>query len=170
MHSINTLFNISHMGIDGWPRYTSSVDVNEMPNPITPYVRVLDGFNPSDMAIRIVASGGITSVLALPGSANVIGGEAYAFKLRPRSTVSNEDMLVQANNTEDIEWRWMKMACGENPKVISYIFIEKKVYILNSNIAYLRKPLTHATFHPFGHGISFTKRINQGSNIEARAR
>lgn len=126
MHSINTLFNISHMGIDGWPRYTSSVDVNETPNPITPYVRVLDGFNPSDTAIRIVASGGITSVLALPGSANVIGGEAYAFKLRPRSTVSNEDMLVQANNTEDIEWRWMKMACGENPKVISYIFIEKK--------------------------------------------
>lgn len=119
---------ISHMGIDGWPRYTSSVDVNEMPSPITPYVRVLDGFNPSDKAIRIVASGGITSVLALPGSANVIGGEAYAFKLRPRSTISNEDMLVQANNTKDKEWRWMKMACGENPKVINNVFY-RKMYV-----------------------------------------
>ncbi|KAL7309228.1 hypothetical protein PS15m_011333 [Mucor circinelloides] len=134
----------SHMGIDGWPRYTSSVDVNEMPNPITPYVRVLDGFNPSDKAIRIVASGGITSVLALPGSANVIGGEAYAFKLRPRLTVSNEDMLVQANNTEDTEWRWMKMACGENPKRIygSLLHMQPSTRL---GMAYmLRKELTKA--------------------------
>ncbi|KAK4517463.1 uncharacterized protein ATC70_000800 [Mucor velutinosus] len=134
----------SHIGVDGWPRYTSSIDANEMPNPITPYVRILDGFNPSDNAIRIVASGGITSVLALPGSANVIGGEAYAFKLRPRSTVSNEDMLVQANNTEDTEWRWMKMACGENPKRIygSLLHMQPSTRL---GMAYmLRKELTKA--------------------------
>ncbi|GAN05479.1 amidohydrolase family protein [Mucor ambiguus] len=134
----------SHIGVDGWPRYTSSIDANEMPNPITPYVRILDGFNPSDKAIRIVASGGITSVLALPGSANVIGGEAYAFKLRPRSTVSNEDMLVQANNTEDTEWRWMKMACGENPKRIygSLLHMQPSTRL---GMAYmLRKELTKA--------------------------
>ncbi|CEP20158.1 hypothetical protein [Parasitella parasitica] len=105
-----------HKGIDSWPRPTSSADVNEMPNPVTSYVRVFDGFNPSVKAIRIVASGGITSVLALPGSANVIGGEAYACNLRPWSTVSNQDMLIQANNTEYKEWRRMKKACGENPK------------------------------------------------------
>lgn len=115
-----------------------------MPNPITPYVRILDGFNPSDKAIRIVASGGITSVLALPGSANVIGGEAYAFKLRPRATVSNEDMLVQANNTEDTEWRWMKMACGENPKRIygSLLHMQPSTRLGMAHL--LRKELTKA--------------------------
>lgn len=48
-----------------------------------------------------------------------MGGEAYAFKLRPVDTLSGEDMLVQAGleETDETPWRWMKMACGENPKV-----------------------------------------------------
>jgi hypothetical protein len=58
-------------------------------------------------------------VLVLPGSGNLMGGEAYTFKLRPMDTLSNDDMLVQAGIDETVEhkWRYMKMACGENPKV-----------------------------------------------------
>ncbi|RUS12837.1 hypothetical protein BC937DRAFT_86892 [Endogone sp. FLAS-F59071] len=109
----------SHLGVDSWPFYDGTSDVNEVSDPLTPGVRALEGFNPSDLAIRIVASGGVTTALVLPGSANLIGGEAYAFKLRPVDTLSGEDMLVQAGLEESDEtpWRWMKMACGENPKV-----------------------------------------------------
>ena len=79
---------------------------------------MIDALNPADPAIKTVASGGITTSLILPGSENVMGGEAAVIKLRPVSTLSNQDMLITAGvdpNEEKI-WRYMKMACGENPK------------------------------------------------------
>ncbi|KAI8376532.1 uncharacterized protein BYT42DRAFT_534964 [Radiomyces spectabilis] len=108
----------SHIGLASWPALEATADTNEMTMPLVPFVRSLDAFNPSDKAIRIVASGGVTTVLVLPGSSNLMGGEAFTFKLRPMPTTSNEDMLVQSKIDEDQEakWRWMKMACGENPK------------------------------------------------------
>ncbi|KAL9538311.1 hypothetical protein MBANPS3_011030 [Mucor bainieri] len=110
--------NYSHLGVMSWPDLSDTSDTNEKTDPITPFVRTLDAFNPSDKAIRIVASGGITTALVLPGSGNIIGGEAFAFKLRPMDTLSNQDMLVQNGIDEQTEhkWRYMKMACGENPK------------------------------------------------------
>jgi hypothetical protein len=109
----------THLGVSSWPYLAGTSDTNEYGQPLTPFVRSLDAFNPSDKAIRIVASGGITTALVLPGSGNMMGGEAFAFKLRPVPTLSNEDMLVQYGIDDDKEkkWRWMKMACGENPKV-----------------------------------------------------
>ena len=72
---------------------------------------------PTDLAIKVVASGGITTNLVLPGSANVMGGEAAVVKLRPMPTLSVEDMLVTANATEDeVPWRYLKFACGDNAK------------------------------------------------------
>ncbi|GAN03088.1 amidohydrolase family protein [Mucor ambiguus] len=108
----------THLGVMSWPDLSGTSDTNEKTDPITPFVRTLDAFNPSDKAIRIVASGGITTALVLPGSGNIIGGEAFAFKLRPTDTLSNQDMLVQNGIDEETEqkWRYMKMACGENPK------------------------------------------------------
>lgn len=49
------------------------------------------------------------------GSANVMGGEAFVIKHRPVASLRVEDMLVQANITTKPQ-RWIKMACGENPK------------------------------------------------------
>ncbi|KAI8100036.1 uncharacterized protein BX664DRAFT_322707, partial [Halteromyces radiatus] len=108
----------SHLGVDSWPELAATSDTNEMTSPITPFVKSIDAFNPSDIAIRIVASGGVTSALVLPGSGNLIGGEAFVFKLRPVNTTSNEDMLVQAHidETKERKWRYEKHACGENPK------------------------------------------------------
>ena len=116
---------ISHLGVFAWPSLDALRDGNEQSNPLTPFVRALDGFYPDDKGIRIVASGGVTTSLVLPGSANLMGGEAYAFKLRSVPTRSNEDMLVQAGIDPEIdaEQRWMKWACGENIKNVSALYI-----------------------------------------------
>ncbi|KAI9312586.1 hypothetical protein BX666DRAFT_1984528 [Dichotomocladium elegans] len=110
----------SHMMSDSLGGIQAHIDGHEMTGPIKPYVRVLDALSPSDMAIKIVASGGVTTSLALPGSANLMGGEGAVVKLRPVPTLSGEDMLVAANvtddNTDEVVWRYMKMACGDNAK------------------------------------------------------
>ncbi|KAF8936533.1 hypothetical protein EDD21DRAFT_425833 [Dissophora ornata] len=104
----------SHLGVYSWPMLNANNDFNEMTSPAVPFVRSIDGFSPSDLARERVVSGGVTSVLVLPGSGNVMGGEAFAFKLRKVDTLSAEDMMLEAG-VED-KWRYMKMACGENPK------------------------------------------------------
>ncbi|KAF9582989.1 hypothetical protein BGW38_010464 [Lunasporangiospora selenospora] len=83
----------SHLGVFGWPYLAATRDFIERIVPVTPYVRSIDGFNPGDLAIERTVSGGVTSSLVLPGSDNVIGGESFAFKLRPVSTLSTEDMM-----------------------------------------------------------------------------
>ncbi|KAF9083413.1 hypothetical protein BGX23_011504 [Mortierella sp. AD031] len=104
----------SHFGVDSWPALDATSDTNEMTQPLTPFIRSIDGFNPSDPAREWILSGGVTTSLILPGSGNVMGGEAYTVKMRKVDTLSTDDMLVQAG--VDDKWRYMKMACGENPK------------------------------------------------------
>ncbi|KAI9291681.1 hypothetical protein K502DRAFT_275315, partial [Neoconidiobolus thromboides FSU 785] len=107
----------SHIGVDSWPMLVGTDDTNEMTSPATPMLRTLDAFNQDDLALPIVMSGGITTTLVLPGSANVMGGEAFVFKLRPIKSKSNEEALVNYNDQSNkMPWRYMKFACGENPK------------------------------------------------------
>ncbi|BFZ63283.1 hypothetical protein YB2330_004404 [Saitoella coloradoensis] len=105
----------SHVGVDSLPELWGVDDTNEMTSAITSQMRSLDGINPSDQMFLRIASGGVTTSLVLPGSANNMGGEAFAVKHRVPESLRVEDMLVQHNITEK-PWRWMKMACGENPK------------------------------------------------------
>ncbi|KAG0197966.1 hypothetical protein BGX28_008557, partial [Mortierella sp. GBA30] len=105
----------SHLGLYNWPLLDANKDITETTTPITPFARSIDGFNPSDVARERVMSGGVTSILALPGSDNIMGGEAFAFKLRAVDTLSAEDMLIEAGVKN--KWRYMKMACGENNKM-----------------------------------------------------
>ncbi|KAL0938299.1 carbohydrate esterase family 9 protein [Colletotrichum truncatum] len=107
----------SHAGVGALPELNGNQDVNEMSNDITPYVRSIDGLNPLDPQIQVIKSGGVTTSLVLPGSGNNIGGEAYVIKHavgKPdgRTEFSAEDMLADP----DRNWRYMKMACGENAK------------------------------------------------------
>ncbi|KAF8971311.1 hypothetical protein BGZ46_010308 [Entomortierella lignicola] len=107
--------NVSnHLGVDSWPSLDATSDTNEMTQPLTPFIRSIDGFNPSDPAREWVLSGGVTTTLILPGSGNIMGGEAYSVKLRKVDTLSTDDMLVETGVKD--KWRYMKMACGENPK------------------------------------------------------
>ncbi|TPX18508.1 uncharacterized protein E0L32_011621 [Thyridium curvatum] len=107
----------SHAGVDPLPGLVGDDDTNEMSADTTPYVRSIDGIKPLDHQIQVIKSGGVTTSLVLPGSGNNIGGEAYVIKHavgsqdgRPELSVA--DMLADP----DRNWRYMKMACGENAK------------------------------------------------------
>jgi imidazolonepropionase-like amidohydrolase len=75
----------SHHLVGSWPGSSVSDDSNEVNipafGPLTPFVRALDSIKPYDIATRIIASGGITSSLILPGSANIMGGEGIMVTL-----------------------------------------------------------------------------------------
>ncbi|KAK3346976.1 hypothetical protein B0T25DRAFT_485140 [Lasiosphaeria hispida] len=107
----------SHAGVNSLPDLFGWGDTNEVSGDITPYVRSIDGLQPGDYQIQVIKSGGVTTSLVLPGSANNMGGEAYVIKHatgKPdgRNETSAADMLADP----DRNWRFMKMACGENPK------------------------------------------------------
>ncbi|KAL0932710.1 carbohydrate esterase family 9 protein (amidohydrolase) [Colletotrichum truncatum] len=101
---------------------SANQDVNEKPllGPITPFVRAIDGFKPYDPAIKIIASGGVTSSLNLPGSGNIIGGQGYLVKNLPypgeNAEPVVEELLLEHGIPEEKRQRYLKMACGENPK------------------------------------------------------
>ncbi|KAL3290888.1 Amidohydrolase [Colletotrichum asianum] len=101
---------------------SATSDVNEKPQlgPITPFVRAIDGFKPYDPAIKIIASGGVTTSLILPGSGNIIGGQGYLVKNLPSPGENGEpiveDLLLEHGIPEESRQRYLKMACGENPK------------------------------------------------------
>ncbi|KAM0323735.1 hypothetical protein ACHAQA_008672 [Verticillium albo-atrum] len=107
----------SHAGVSSLPDLAGTEDTNELSSDITPYVRSIDGLNPLDPQFQVIKSGGVTTSLVLPGSGNNIGGEAFVFKHAigekdGRREISAADMLADP----DHNWRYMKMACGENAK------------------------------------------------------
>lgn len=107
----------SHAGVESLPALNGFSDGNEMSDNITPWARSIDGIYPLDPQIEIIKSGGVTTSLILPGSGNNMGGEAYLIKHAVgkrdgRQEISAQDMLADP----DRNWRYMKMACGENAK------------------------------------------------------
>ncbi|RLI69372.1 amidohydrolase, partial [Candidatus Heimdallarchaeota archaeon] len=81
-------------------------DGNEMTDPITPHIRVLDAINPMEKGLRRAISGGLTTLCIAPGSANVVGGQMTTIKTHGKIV---DEMVLQ-------EYAGMKCAFGENPK------------------------------------------------------
>ncbi|KAI1759381.1 amidohydrolase [Hypoxylon sp. FL1150] len=107
----------SHAGVDSLPELRGNDDTNEMGSDITPYVRSIDGINVFDHQIQVIKSGGVTTSLILPGSANNIGGEAYVIKHAVgKPDGRNETSIADLLADPDGNWRYIKMACGENAK------------------------------------------------------
>ena len=111
----------SHHLVDTWPPLRATEGANEVGfGAITPFVRALDSIKPYDPATTIIASGGVTSSLVLPGSANIMGGEGFMVKnlLRsgPNAEEVVEDLLLEHGIPHSERRRYMKMACGENPQ------------------------------------------------------
>ncbi|KAI8162298.1 hypothetical protein K4K49_000887 [Colletotrichum sp. SAR 10_70] len=113
----------SHHAVMMWPGLSATDDtneVNEAYGPLTPFVRVLDSTKAYDVATEIIMSGGITSSLLLPGSANVMGGEGTAIKNVLNSGELGEyiveELLLEHGIPIEERHRYMKLACGENPK------------------------------------------------------
>ncbi len=96
----------THIGLHEESVRWEGADYNEMSSPITPEMRAIDAINPRDEAFRVALSGGVTTAITGPGSANVIGGTFTAIKLHGDNV---DDMILR-------EAVAMKIALGENPK------------------------------------------------------
>ena len=95
----------SHAGLseDGM---TGDGDVNERTDPVTPQVRALDAFRPTDVSLLEAAQSGVTSICVVPGSANVVCGMGTVVKTLAKP-FDRQIVKVDAG---------LKMATGENPK------------------------------------------------------
>ena len=63
----------SHLGDDASPGLSGAADTNSRKGITQPWLRSLDGLNTHDESYRLSISGGITTAVVLPGSANAIG-------------------------------------------------------------------------------------------------
>ena len=98
----------SHLGVYAAPGTDAESDGNEATNPVTAEVWAEHSFWPQDPQIPLAIAGGITTIQALPGSANLVGGRSAILKLIPARTV--QEMKFPGARYG------VKMACGENPK------------------------------------------------------
>lgn len=98
----------SHLGVFPVPSLDAHQDGNEMSNPVTAQVWAEHGVWPQDPGFATALAGGVTSMLILPGSANLIGGRGVVLKNAPGET-------YQEMKFPGAPWS-LKMACGENPK------------------------------------------------------
>lgn len=94
----------SHLGLGPSGGVTED---NEMSDPVTPQLRVIDSIHPEGIGpdkgqFRNALAEGVTTVIARPGSGNVIGGQSAVIKLRG-GTVDDMVIVFPAD---------MKMALG----------------------------------------------------------
>ncbi|KAK0388571.1 hypothetical protein NLU13_4814 [Sarocladium strictum] len=108
-----------------WPETEATADENEMhesTKELSPAVRIIDSLKAYDQAAKLICSGGITSSLILPGSANIIGGEGIPVKNALFSGEHGEpvveELLLEYGIPEEERHRYMKMAFGENPRSV----------------------------------------------------
>ena len=100
-----------HIGITEAKMGKEGDDCNENVNPITPWLRAIDAINPMDTAFSEAVRAGITSVMAGPGSSNVVGGQFMVLK-----TGSSGTNARNISKLTLLEPSAMKAAFGENPK------------------------------------------------------
>lgn len=115
----------SHVGVASIPGQRGSDDDNSYKAPIMPFLRAFDGLNTHDEAYELFRAGGVATSLILPGSADNIGGQAFAIKLgkstRKRGpsamvleppeglfVIRNQTMPVEEN--DGVRWRHLKHA------------------------------------------------------------
>ena len=98
----------SHLGVYPSPSVRAHQDGNEISAPVTAEVWAEHGIWPQDPGFGRALAGGVTSLMVLPGSANLFGGRTVTLKNVPGRT-------VQAMKFQEAPYG-LKMACGENPK------------------------------------------------------
>jgi imidazolonepropionase-like amidohydrolase len=98
----------SHLGVYPAPSARAHSDGNEMTTPITAGVWAEHAFWPQDPGIQRAVMGGVTTLQALPGSGNLIGGRGVTLHAVPQ----RGSRAMRYPGAPD----GVKMACGENPK------------------------------------------------------
>jgi len=96
----------THLGLEEEIYRVEGDDVNEITNPVTPYLQAVDGINYFDLGFTDALRGGITRAMIMPGSANILGGQAAFLK----TLASRPADMIYKN-----PWG-LKAALGENPK------------------------------------------------------
>jgi len=122
-----------HLGIGEEGIGFEGEDYNEMTDPVTPHLRVIDGINPEEMGMRDAAENGITAVCLAPGSANVLGGQVAVVKTHGLVV---DRMLLRFP-------AGVKAAFGENPKRV-YNAQKKMPMTRMGTAALLREALVKA--------------------------
>jgi len=125
-----------HLGLGEEVYRVEGDDINETSEPVTPHLRALDGINLWDLGFSDAVRGGVTRVLVMPGSANVVGGQAALLK-------------TWAPHRPDMVYRhpWgLKAALGENPKRV-YAAQNKAPRTRMASAALLRETLFAAAKH-----------------------
>lgn len=115
----------THLGICEEIYQIEGDDLNETTEPVTPQLRALDAVNPYDLGFTDALKGGVTTVMAGPGSGNVISGTALVMKTWGESF---EKMVL-------VSQAGLKVAFGENPKRV--YGEQKKMPITRMGIAAL---------------------------------
>ena len=98
----------SHLGVYPSPSFSSTSDGNEATSPNTAGVWAEHSVWPQDPGFTRALAGGITSLMVLPGSANLFGGRTVTLKNVPSRSVQGMKFPGAPYG--------LKMACGENPK------------------------------------------------------
>ena len=122
----------SHIGLDAYGGPTGNTyDFNEMNDICCPELRGLDSYYAMDSAIPMALAGGVTTVAAGPGSANVLGGTFLAVKMVGKTV---EEAMIRPSVA-------MKCAFGENPK---RCYKDKSISARMTTAAKLRQMLFEA--------------------------
>lgn len=98
----------SHLGVYSAPDVPAHSDGNEATDPNTAQVWAEHSVWPQDPQFNLARAGGVTTLLVLPGSANLFGGRGVTLRNVPGRTV--QDLKFPGAPYT------LKMACGENPK------------------------------------------------------
>ncbi|KFN49105.1 hypothetical protein P873_12495 [Arenimonas composti TR7-09 = DSM 18010] len=98
----------SHLGVYPSPGMNAHSDGNEMTAPVTAQVWAEHGVWPQDPGFDAARAAGVTTMLILPGSANLIGGRGVVLRNVPGTSVMDMKFPDAPHA--------VKMACGENPK------------------------------------------------------
>ncbi|MFO7867623.1 MAG: amidohydrolase family protein [Candidatus Aminicenantes bacterium] len=123
----------SHLGLGPSGGVTED---NEMSHPVTPQLRIIDsihpeGVEPHRFSFRDAVTQGVTTIIARPGSGNVIGGQSAALKLSGKTV---DDMILKSPCD-------MKMAMGKK----SYYGSKGIMPVTKMGTAYLvRKAMVEA--------------------------
>lgn len=124
----------THLGLEEEIYRIEGDDVNEIHEPVTPQLMAADGVNYYDLGFKDALRGGVTRSLCMPGSANVIGGQAVLLKhLAPRAV-----QMIDRN-----PWG-VKAALGENPKRV-YSALKKTPVTRMASASLLREALYTAS-------------------------
>ncbi len=123
----------THIGLEEEIYRIEGDDVNETSDPLTPQLQAADGINFMDLAFTDALRGGVTRTMCMPGSANILGGQAVFLK----NLAPTLGEMIYRN-----PWG-LKAALGENPKRV-YGAQKKTPKTRMASASLLREAFTNA--------------------------